>query len=520
MTQSTQPQNTCFEKSELTSNSIESALDTMQSAKDVEQAFFLLYQWLLSESSLQASAYEVEQQLFQGGMELLRRMLEQNFASRGKGDVALALLEKAEGGQEVRLGERNEHTRQYESRFGTIRILRLGYKKTQTSSIHPLDEELNLPKRKYSYVLQEQATKQCSRGPYEEVRETIKETTAANFPKRQLEEVAIDGAQDFDAFYEQRERKVKPPEETGLILVAGVDRTGVPKRKSEEEKEEDAAKKGQRLKAGEKRTKKKMAMVASVHTTQPFVRTPEQVVSRLMDKHELAVEQKRPEAEERRLWASLLNSKDEVIKDVVEEMKRRDPTGEKIATCLMDGERALRTGAEKHILKEFPGLILILDIIHVIEYLWKAVYAFFTVGSEEAYNWVRAKLLLLLRGGVSRVVAGMKQSATKRRLSKKKRKAVDKACKYFMKNKDRMRYNEYLKQGLPIASGSVEGACGHLVKDRMARTGASWDVQGAGAEAILRLRAIDKSGDFAEYWQFHMQQEKERNYNRDWIPES
>lgn len=518
MTQPTQAEIPSFEKNELSSYNMESALDALQSAENVEQTFFLLHQWSLSTNALQASAYEVEQQLFLGGMELLRRMLEQSFASRGKGDVALALFEQQEGG-EVRLGQRNEHTRQYESRFGTIQILRQGYKGAQTSSIHPLDEGLNLPKKKYSYVLQEQAMKLCSRGPYEEARENIKETTAANFPKRQLEEVAIETAQDFDVFYEQRQRKAQVAEQTGSILVAGIDRTGVPKRKSEEEKQEDAEKKGQRLKAGEKRTKKKMAMVASVHTTQPFVRTPEQVVSRLMDKHTLPVKQKRPEAEERRLWASLLNSKDEMIQDVVEEMKRRDPAGEKTVTCLMDGERALRTGAEKYILEAFPGLILILDLIHVIEYLWLAVYAFFAVGSQEAYEWVRAKLLLILRGGVSRVVAGMKQSATKQGLSKKKRKAVDKACKYFMKNKDRMRYNEYLEQGLPIASGSVEGACGHLVKDRMARTGASWDINAPGAEAILRLRALDKSGDFADYWQFHMRQEKDRNYKRSWRPE-
>ncbi len=98
----------------------------------------------------------------------------------------------------------------------------------------------------------------------------------------------------------------------------------------------------------------------------------------------------------------------------------------------------------------------------------------------------------------------------------KEREPVDIACNYFLKNKDRMRYNEYLAKGLPIASGAVEGACGHLVKDRTEITGATWNVDEDGAEAILRIRAVDKSGDWGEYWKFHMKQERERLYGRQW----
>lgn len=214
----------------------------------------------------------------------------------------------------------------------------------------------------------------------------------------------------------------------------------------------------------------------------------------------------------RRLWASVIKSKDEVIEQVSEEMKRRDPEGNKTAVCLTDGERALHLRALKYLKSVFPSLILILDIIHVLEYLWKAAHVFYAEGSEDARLWVRQRLLWIVQGKVSHVVAGIRQSATKQRVSRKKREVIDKVCNYFMSNKDRMRYKEYLARGLPIASGSVEGACGHLVKDRMERTGALWKVQDKGADAILKIRALDKSGDWDEYWDFHMKQEHNRLY--------
>ncbi len=129
---------------------------------------------------------------------------------------------------------------------------------------------------------------------------------------------------------------------------------------------------------------------------------------------------------------------------------------------------------------------------------------------------MRERLLQILRGGVSRVAAGIRQSATKQGLSAAKRHLVDKACDYFLKNKDRMDYGYYLALGLPIASGMVEGACGHLVRDRMELTGALWNVEDKRAEAVLKLRALDKSGDLEDYWDFHLNQEHKRLYQQTW----
>ena len=97
---------------------------------------------------------------------------------------------------------------------------------------------------------------------------------------------------------------------------------------------------------------------------------------------------------------------------------------------------------------------------------------------------------------------------TKRELQGSRRKALSDAAAYFYRNRDRMRYDVYLKKGWPIASGSVEGACNNLVKDRMERSGMRWTQ--AGAEAMLRLRAIHLSGDFEEFWDFHVRQDQQR----------
>jgi len=521
----------------------------MKDANSAEEAFVVLHEWATKTAAhSEGELYDVETEMERGGFELLRILMHEHVRNRGVGDVGTALIRKEKRSPEIsenaqaessgsedgkhkqqrckeehqatnreatRLSYRRLHHRKYESVFGTIDIARLGYGRPASASFHPLDEQLNLPVRRYSYVVQKRGAKLVARGPYDEALETIAEFTAARLPRRQLEQVVQEAAEDFDAFYETRCRNLPSPRQSGPILVAGVDCKGVPRRRTEEDSNEPQNK---RLAPGEKKTKKKMATVASVHTTTAHYRTAQQVVENLMDpqtaKDKSNKERKRPKSENRRIWASVRQSKDDIIQQVAEEMASRDPGREKIAVCLTDGERALELRAIKHLKAAFPDLILVLDIIHVIEYLWDAAHVFFHVGSEAARQWVRERLLAILQGQVSTVVAGMRQSATKLGYSEKQREPIDKTCNYYLRNKHRMRYDVYLSQGLPIASGSVEGACGHLVKDRMELTGALWNVQDKSADAVLKLRALDKSGDFDSYWDFRMAQEHARVYEQ------
>jgi hypothetical protein len=155
-------------------------------------------------------------------------------------------------------------------------------------------------------------------------------------------------------------------------------------------------------------------------------------------------------------------------------------------------------------------LTIVLDFIHVSEYLWKASLAFFGERQAGREDWVEERLSRILCGNASRVAAGIRRSATRRGLTKYQRDAVDTCANYLLGHTRFLRYHEYLAAGLPIATGVVEGACRHLVADRMDLTGARWSL--AGAEAVLRLRALRSSGDFDTYWRFHEQREYERNH--------
>ena len=153
---------------------------------------------------------------------------------------------------------------------------------------------------------------------------------------------------------------------------------------------------------------------------------------------------------------------------------------------------------------------MILDIINDIECLWKAVWFLFGNGDPKAEEWVTDHLLRILQGKATDVAAGIRRSATLRALSADARKPMDTCADYILDHKDLMHYEKYLQQGFPIATGVIEGACRHLIKDRMDITGARWSL--AGAEAVLRLRSLRSSGDFDEYWAFHLKEELQRNH--------
>ena len=130
--------------------------------------------------------------------------------------------------------------------------------------------------------------------------------------------------------------------------------------------------------------------------------------------------------------------------------------------------------------------------------------------TPEAEEWVTERLAAVLHGKSSDVAAGMRRSATLRNLSAKDRIGVDDCADYLLKYADFLHYNSSLALGLPIATGVIEGACRHLIQDRMDITGARWSL--VGAEAVLRLRSLRSSGDFDAYWRYHENQEYERNH--------
>ena len=462
--------------------------------------FALLQSWLASSGALQLPLHQIESQQHAKGREVQRLLLQAHLQQRGNGDVGRTLCLQQQDGDSL-YAHRRLGTRSLTTVFGAVKLVRMGYSRPGAPSIFPLDRTLALPARSFSYELQRRLVKAAVQNPFLESVQTIAELTGVSVSKRSLEEILPDAAQDFDAFYRQR----SPEPATGSILVAAVDCKGIPMVKR------GGAKPTLRLTKGQKANKKRMATVAAVFTRSPWVRTPQQVVECLFPtgRRTPGDSPTPPRPENKRVWASLLKGKTAVIHEVAQEMARRDPSGSKTRVALTDGERALQIQVDRTL-----NVTLILDLLHVLEKLWKAAYVFHPEGSLEADLWVLDRALRILLGDVGQVVKGIRQSITKRGLSGANRKALEGVADYLYRNRDRMRYDEYLANGWPIASGSVEGACKNLIKDRMERSGMRWTEQMA--EAIVQLRAIYLSGDFDRYWQFHIEQDQRRLYPAAW----
>ena len=151
--------------------------------------------------------------------------------------------------------------------------------------------------------------------------------------------------------------------------------------------------------------------------------------------------------------------------------------------------------------------------------VWRAAHLFHREGSAEAERFVRERLLQILRGQLPTVIRSLQQLS--RKLTKPKQQQLAKVPAFWKHNAHRMKYDEYLAAGYPIATGVIEGACRHLVKDRMERSGMRWKVPGA--QAMLHLRAVYANGDWTTYQAFRVTHETERLYpnrsplkNRDW----
>ena len=157
--------------------------------------------------------------------------------------------------------------------------------------------------------------------------------------------------------------------------------------------------------------------------------------------------------------------------------------------------------------REVKATILI-DCVHVLEYLWGACWSFFDEGDPAAESWVKEKALAVLEGKASIVAASIRRKATRQNLDSNDRSGADRCADYLHNKAPYLDYPAALKNGWPIGTGVIEGACRHLVKDRMDRTGARWGLQGA--EAVLKLRALRSNGDFDSYWQFHLAHEQQR----------
>lgn len=464
---------------------------------------------LISDDTGKMTHRELEDLLHTDGMALLRQLYQDHLDLRAEREVRLDTVIGSDG--QTRGHHRAETSRGMMTVFGPVRPRGRTYEGRGMSALRPADAALNLPKEKYSHGLQRRVAVEVSKGSFEDAVESIDRTTGGHVPKRQAEEIARRTAADFETFYE--ERKGLAPSHEASILVTTFDGKGVVVRQEDlrdttRKKAEKAARKLKtRLSPGEKEHRKRMACVAAVYAIAPHVRSPEEILANA--KPAVAIEKRRrPKPEDKRVWASLRDPPEAVIADAFAEAEARDPDHERDWVTLVDGNENQIRLAQAFADLRGHTVTIVVDLIHVSEYLWKAAIALHG-STPKAEKWMQERLLRILRGEASQVAAGMRRSATKLDLSPESRKPVDTCANYLLKYKQFLKYEAYLAAGFPIATGVIEGACRHLVKDRMDVPG-EWSLDGA--EAVLRLRALRCSGDFDEYWLHHENAELRRNH--------
>jgi hypothetical protein len=463
---------------------------------------------LTSDEAMAATITDIERMLAKEGTEFIRGLFQAYVDARAAAEQRVDVI----GADGIARPHVRTSTRTIETPFGEVSVTRKLYRAVGVPAIAPLDAALGLPEEKYTMELRRIAAEEAAKSSFDEVVELIDKRTGASVPKRQVEELTARAAQDFDAFYADRLRE---PEATDALLILSFDGKGIAMRHEDlREATRKAAEAApntlhSRLAKGEKPNRKRMAQVAAVYSLPLWRRTVADVLHGLHDPKEL--DAKRPRPVNKRVWASIEHGAQQVVDDAFAEGLRRDPERKRRWVVLVDGQRDQMERVKRAAKKVGVEITIVLDIVHVLEYLWRAAYAFCAEGTSEAETWVENRLLALLSGRPAGEIArSLRTMIVRHGLDARAAKPVVKCASYLVKNARWLHYDRALADGLPIATGVIEGACRHLVQDRMGRTGARWSL--TGAEATLRLRALRASGDFDDYWQFHLAKEYERTH--------
>lgn len=491
-------------KSKVTASAV-----TTNHFKLAQDKFNALFKTLSKDGQAPCSHAFIEEHILTIGTEVMRLLFQGYLDLKSHEETIDDTYKSSEYGTFRRV--RKGCCRQLTTRFGKVKLERTGYFFSGGQSLFPLDAKLNLADDSYSYGLHRLAAKFSADLSFDKTLDFIKDTCGSIMPKRQIEQSICKTSRQFDHFYSAHQAANDSGIEHHLVLTA--DAKGIvmreeslrpQTRKNAEKKHQKQTTKKYRLGKGEKNNRKRMAEVVSVYDIKPHVRTAECVLNGERTKGA-------PKPSEKKVWASVSQPAASVIDQMVEHAKKRDPNLCRQWYVLIDGQASQLKQIKKSLKASgISKATIIVDIIHVIEYLWKASYCFYKPGSVQAQEWVKQRLSMLLRGQVSQVAKGMRQSATKALLGSRQRKAVDTCADYLLNLKPYMKYDQYLAQGAPIATGVIEGACRYLIKDRMDITGARWHLEGA--EAILRNRALITNGDFDRYWEFYCSEQKKENY--------
>ena len=455
--------------------------------------------------ALAASHAEVEEDIGRSGRALLRQLFQDHLDLRHSQERRVVVRDE----RGVQLPERRRARRQLRSLLGPVTVARFLYQEGGREGRAPADARLRLCDDGYSMGVRREVAQLCARDAYAPALETLERLTGAHVPQRQAEQLVRRAAEDVASFYERRTQEPVPREP---LLILSFDAAGIVMRT--DSLRDDTRKKAlaeprerafpPKLKSGEKPNRKRMAQLGSVYQVAPFIRTADDIVGELQSLTKGGSTEPRPSRPRplnKRVFGSIAKVASSVIDEGFREALSRDPQRKRRWIVLLDGNDEQLQAVKRAARRCRASIAIVVDLIHLIEYLWSAAYCFHPAGSDDARDWVVQRVRSFLTPGAdpAQLAAGMRRSATRRSLER--RTAVDDCAAYILKLAPYMRYGEAIALGLPIATGVIEGACRHLVRRRLGIGGARGST--AGAEAILLLRATVLSEDFDAYWQHH-----------------
>jgi hypothetical protein len=442
------------------------------------------------------TAYTVELTLFRRLLTLGAALLRLFFVTR----AAVRPAEPVTAPDGTRLTYHDQRWTTYYAVFGKVRFERHSFTAPGHEGLCPLDAELSLPARCYSDLLREWAVYGATDAAYRESRTVLERILGLSLSLQAIESAVVQAGEDVTTFYEQpAEPAAAPPVAT--ILVVQADGKGVPM------VQPPIQRPAVRLAKGQKRTKKKEAVVTGLYTISPYERTPQQVVAALLQDPDSAEPAARPRPVGKELRATLAGKADAMGR-LAARVAQRDGPHLQHRVALTDGAEAL----QQQLMTHFPAYTLILDIIHATEYLWDTANALLGETHPQRPAWVRAYLEPLLAGQTEAVITALEAEGKDPTCTVPQRQAVQRTVGYYRRNQPYMHYDEYLVRGWPIGTGVVEGACRHLVKDRMEQSGMRWTK--GGAQGVLDLRAVRLNDHWEAYWQFHRHQQHLRLYGQ------
>lgn len=455
-----------------------------------------------------ATAEALEVYVTTAGRELLRQMLQDTLDARAAAEVRLAAVTGTD--EVVRHRTERGHRRLLATTLGRVEVSRIAYRAPGAANLHAADAALALPAGIHSYPLQRAIALEVAEGPLRQAGARLQRATGQELGPRQLMESAVRVAARIPAFYRHEPpapAQRGPSAEADQLLVLSCDATGVnmiPSDLREAVRHTARTPKGPQppsaqLSSREHTGRRRMATVFTVYDAAPIVRTPADVLPATAA--ERAGRVQGPRAQARHLEGSLKRSTATVVAAMFDHAEQRDPDHRRRWVVLVDGANHQLDCLHAESARRGIHIDIVVDIVHVIEYLWKAADELHGTRSARA-SWVTDAARQVLAGHSPRVVAELRRHlhTQGQDTEAKQLRAVARTAAYLQAKEPYLRYHLALALGWPIATGVIEGSCRFLVKDRLDVTGARWSL--TGAEAVLLLRAVIDNGDFDTYWQY------------------